>query len=233
MRNDSTSTPRVLSEMPIPKPRGEIVAAVIMAAFVLFFVVLAIINILNGVAFIASILWLALIGFIIYAGSQTEGLGGFLIDLMGAFAFKHFVERIAEDEGCERVRFGFRLLGHRFYDRGISVGKIESVEWHTGQGSHMAGRDMNDWHVGVWFDHGDADRSRDKQESRLLKPEQDVYCVGPSSKKAVTAAFGLELVAFLRQAGVDLVPGKDDSTYVRRGKEEPRTDDLSGVFEGE
>jgi len=47
-------------------------------------------------------------------------------------------------------------------------------------------------------------------------PGQDLCLVGSSAPKAVTAAFGLALVEFLRQAGANLVAGTDDCHFERR-----------------
>jgi hypothetical protein len=80
----------------------------------------------------------------------------------------------------------------------------------------MAGRDMNDWTVFIWFDHHDPARSEKKKRRKYRKPDQKIYCVGPSTRKERTEALGLALVAFLRDAGADLVPADIPDCFARR-----------------
>jgi hypothetical protein len=77
----------------------------------------------------------------------------------------------------------------------------------------MAGRDMKDWSVALWYAHGDSEKS--KKHHMLRKPDQDVYIVGPSRRKEDTATLGIEFVSFLSCVGVLLIPGENDNVYVR------------------
>jgi len=78
----------------------------------------------------------------------------------------------------------------------------------------MAGHDMTDWGVYLWFDHNDPDKSEKKR--KLKKPDQDIYRVGPSTRKSRAEAFGLSFVAFLRDAGAKLDQGAIPTCFVRR-----------------
>jgi hypothetical protein len=77
----------------------------------------------------------------------------------------------------------------------------------------MAGHDMNDWCIGMWFDL-DVNENRGRRRYGR-KPDQDIYIVGPSGPKGETRTFGLALVDFLCRAGAPMVRGKDDYTFVR------------------
>ena len=72
---------------------------------------------------------------------------------------------------------------------------------------------MKDWSVALWYDHGDPEKS--KKHHMLRKPDQDVYIVGPSRPKEVTAALGEDFLSFLRVIGSTLLQGDSDSLYVR------------------
>lgn len=212
------------SEMAIPKPRGEVVLACVSVAFVVFWVLLAVLALILRVALIASLLWLALVALLLWEAVKERGLRGWLVDLGGAFSLRHFAESVPCDGGAGDIRFGYRIFGRRILYFAVTVARIESVAWHSGQGSSLAGRDMNDWSVALWFDHSDAKKSRDRLKRGYPRPDQDVHVVGPSARKEATARFGLEFVALLRQAGAPLVKGKDDCTFIRcAGKAEPQT----------
>jgi hypothetical protein len=203
-------------EMPIPKPRVEVIFLFVITGVVLFFVLLAIANLCRGEGLIASVLWLALVTAMIWSGARDEGgLRAFLIARMGDLFGSRFVECEPVEVGQNQIRFGFQLLGRRFVQKSIRLDKIESVEWKTGQLSGMSGRDMGDWQVWVWFDHDDPARAEARRKWHR-KPEQDLYGVGPSGRKRRTEALGLSFVSFLRSAGADLVPGPTTTCFVRR-----------------
>lgn len=201
------------SEMAIPKPKGEIVGAVVITAFISFFVLLATVNVVFfRIAMLASVLWLLFVGAILALGAKEEGASKLLVKFMGLFAKRHFVESGTSEGGDRAVRFGYRFFGRRFCYLQIAVKRIESVVWNTGQASDLAKRDMNDWQVVVWFDHEDSA----KREEWSRKPDQDLYIVGPSGKREDTAALGLELIAFLNRAGATLLRVADENKFVRK-----------------
>ena len=202
-------------EMTIPKSRAEVIFRFAITAFVVFFVLLAIVNFCSGLALIASSVWLALITWIIWEESRKEGgFRGFLISQMGDLFGRRFTKLSPADAQPKDVCFGFDLLGHRFIQQCFPVDSIESVEWRPGQATGMAGRDMNDWTVFIWFDHHDPATSEKRRKYR--KPHQKIYRVGPSTRKERTEALGLSLVAFLRNAGADLVPADITACFARR-----------------
>lgn len=202
------------SEMIIPKSNSETIFQIIITPIVIFFSCLAIYSILTRVAVIASSIWLAFIAFQIWIMSEDEGgLNKFFMNWFGIYSYKQFVDINPIDHGPSEIRFGYQLWGFRLFYLKLPIDKIETVEWHTGQATSMAGHDMNDWHVALWYDHDDPDKSL--KHKNFKKPDQDVYIVGPSRKKEDTSNFGYSFIDFLRKSGVSLVEGKDEFIFVR------------------
>jgi len=202
-------------KMTIPKSRGEVIFHFVMSAIVVFFSLLAIANLCFRVALISSTIWLAIV--VPSLGGACRRAGGlrrFLADHLAVYFGRYFVDCPPHGVQPVVVRFGYQLFGRRYLQREIALEKIESVQWSPGQGTSLAGRDMKDWSVVLWFDHDDPA----KRNPRAWKPDQDIHIVGPERRKELTAAFGLSFVDFLRAAGASLVPGEDDCVFVR---EEP------------
>ncbi len=124
------------------------------------------------------------------------------------------------------MSIGYRLLGRKFNYLVINAQSIESVDWSTGQATAMAGHDMNDWHVAMWFDADEKSRKR----AGIHKPDKGIYIVGPSDRKEKTEALGLAFIAFLREAGASLTERDEDGKAVFRRPDpedqtqEPRAD---------
>lgn len=205
-------------ELRVPRTRrdvvGTVIGAILAMAFPLFFAWLAIYDLLNSIAFIPSILWLALVGFIIFVLWKEMGPKKVLIEIAGAFAPKQFVWVNPRGDTRKEMHYGYQVFGHRISYWKIPADKITEVYWNTGQASHMAGRDMNDWHVVIWYEHGDPAKML-KREKYSKNPDQDLYLVGPSGKKENTAAFGRSLLDLLQKSGVLLSQGEDDCHFKR------------------
>ena len=134
--------------MPIPMPKGAIIAAILMFSFIGFFVVLGMKNLMHGAAIIASGIWLFLVGAFIWLAVRYEGARKVLVSFLGCFASKHFVESVPRGSMPAEIRFGYRFLGQSLFYLTISVDKIEAVNWSTGQASHFAKRELDD--TGAW-----------------------------------------------------------------------------------
>jgi hypothetical protein len=201
-------------EMTIPKSRGEVIVLFVITIIVVLSVCLALVNIFSRVAMIASFIWLAFITMVLWKPIRQAGsFRRFLADCLGALLGRNFVEVASLNVPTKEIRFGYELFGHRFIQRSVAIDKIESIEWKTGQATDMAGRDMNDWRICLWFDHGDPVKSEKKRKWR--KPDQDIYIVSPARRKKNTETLGLSFVAFLRAAGAQLSPGEKSSYFVR------------------
>jgi hypothetical protein len=88
----------------------------------------------------------------------------------------------------------------------IEAERLESVEWRPGQATSMTGHDMKDWHVALWYDHRDSEKST--THHMLRKPDQDVYIVGEAMPKEDAAALGTAFVSFLRAGGNTINPDR-------------------------
>jgi hypothetical protein len=191
--------------MPIPKSLSEVISQFVITMIIVVFTLLAWVNLCIFQAIVPSLIWLAFVTYCIRDKSKHDGgLRSCLINVVGDLFGKKFVETNSEDPQPQCIRFGFRLLGHRFIQKSIELNKIESVSWHTGQASGMAGRDVGDWKVWMYCDSG------------VQKPNHIRYGVGPSVREERAAAFGLSLVSYLCSAGVDLVQADIPNCYVRR-----------------
>jgi hypothetical protein len=200
--------------MTIPSSRGETLWTGFLSFIVVVFGILAVLNLANLVAIIPSVIWLLIVTWIVWSGCRDAGgIRRYFCDWLGVFAGRRFAISANDDTGQPAVRFGYELFGRRFYERTIPLNRIESVEWSPGQATSMAGRDMKDWSVALWYDHGDREKS--KKHHMLRKPDQDVYIVGPSRPKEDTAALGEDFLSFLRAIGSTLLQGDTDSLYVR------------------
>jgi hypothetical protein len=201
-------------ELTIPKSRRDVIILFVITTVGILSTSLAVVNIFNRVAIIASVIWLALVTTILWTpAKRAGGLRRFLTNCLGELFGRNFVEAVSLDAPAKEIRFGYELFGHRFIQHSVAIDKIESIEWKTGQATDMAGRDMKDWSVCLWFDHGDPVKSEKKRKWR--KPDQDISIVGPARRKEITEAFGLSFVTFLRAAGAQLSPGGKSSCFVR------------------
>jgi hypothetical protein len=198
----------------IPQPLRAVIGVCLMAGFLGFFVALGIHNLLNGTALIASSLWLLLVGVIFFGLCKERGIKQVCIEIMGAFARKHFVWTFLTAAGETQLRFGYQIFGSRYFVLTVPVDKVQSVHWSTGQASHMSGRDVGDWSVALWYDHGDPAKSQAQKNQRW--PDQEVYILGPTGPKHQVAAFGQAFLDFLRQSRVCLVQGENDCTFIRQ-----------------
>lgn len=213
--NDSGAS---ISELPVPKTKraviGAMVGIVILTTFIILSVILAIYNLCNWTAIIPSTIWLLLVGFMAGGFIKTEGCKKITTDILGAFSWNEFIRTVRCENGNRELQYGFQIFGRRFSYFTVAVEKIETVNWNTGQASSMAGRDMNDWHVVVWYDHDDPVKSQKKH--MLKKPNQDLYIIGMSGAKAETAALGLSILDLLRKIGATFTQGENDCTFVRQ-----------------
>ena len=206
-------------EMDIPKSRSETAWEAFFTFIVVFFSLLAVLNLLNRVGIIPSLIWLFFVTTVVWNGSrEARGLRRYLAGRVSMFAGRRFVLYPSDQVDSPRIRFGYELFGRRVFERDVEIDRIESVQWTTGQATSMAGHDMNDWNVVLWFDHCDPEKSKNRH--MLAKPDQDLHIVGPSTRKQETSDFGLKFVAFLREAGARLTRGEADNVYVRPNSEE-------------
>lgn len=200
-------------EMTTPRSRADDIFCYIISVVVVAFVLLAIVNLCNGAALIASSLWLGLVAMMVWTTCREQGgVRKYLINWLGNLAGKRFVEFDPADAPPQSLRFGFQLFSRCFIQKSILLNSIKKVEWSTGQATNMAGRDMNDWQVWIWFTKNNFAIGK-KQRSSW---KSDLYGFGSSGCKVKTEVLGLSFVAFLRDAGADLIPDATTACFVRR-----------------
>ena len=191
----------LISEMDIPKPLGETIFIVAIFVIVVFFVLLAILNILflhyipKG-PLIASIIWLVFIFFSIRSSCREDGgVRQFMIKLVGVFAPHQFAQIVRQNTGRKVLCFGYQLFRNRFCYIKIQCDGIKTIDWSPGQGS----RGTNDWHISVWFD---KDSATTLNWASSHKPRFGIY-VGPSLNKQKTEELGNRFIEFLRNDDVN------------------------------
>lgn len=203
------TTQERLEVLAIPKWSGDFIVSAALYTITVLATAVAVLNLWYFRAAIAvSCIWLAFMVWQVRAACKEQG--GFrkcLIHVLGFFARKHSVESVRQETGSVEIRFGFQLFGRRLAYLNLPLQKIETVEWNPGQNPRL-------WHVFIWFDHDDIEKSRMRSKwSR--KPDQEIYGVGTSGPKKKAEALGLALVDFLIRAGAMLVQGKAENTFVR------------------
>lgn len=197
-------------EMNIPKPIHEIFAASAMTLFILFFIGLSIKNLAGGISVIPSAIWLVLVTCTLSTGIMVEGAGYLAVSILGNFTTDHFV-CVHEELELTAVGFGFRILKIPLYYLYIPAERVVAVDWHTGQGSFHAGKDIDDWHVAFWY-------VKDPSTSRARHGKNpEVHIAGPTARKSVIAPFGTSLVEFLGNAGLEFSPNEEGNGYTRTG----------------
>ncbi|MFO0819368.1 MAG: hypothetical protein U1A77_15585 [Pirellulales bacterium] len=205
------STP--FAELRIPN-HGSAVASTIGYSLVLSFVVVAICNLvfvryIPIVAVIASLLWLLLVSWVVVGNIRDEGgVRQYLINRLGVYAGRQFVRATPQHE-AKTISFGYSMFGRYLTYLIVDTNAISSIDWSSGQATAMAGRDMSDWHVALWYHYPDGPQKKPFPGVR----EEEVFIIGPSGPRATAELFGKQLVEFLNCVGVDLFPGCDDREY--------------------
>jgi hypothetical protein len=152
------------------------------------------------------VLWLALVAFVVFMTLFEIGPRASLVACLGEFSRRHFAEAV-RDGGRTVLGFGFELLGRKFYYLRIERGQVASVVMDTGQATAMAGRDMNDWSVVLWY------REACRRLRFGFRAGEEVYIVGPCGPKQEIAQSFAAFVEFLRAAGVELRPGEREYEF--------------------
>jgi hypothetical protein len=160
-----------------------------------------------GFAAAASCIWLAMVGYAIRTAYRFHGSCRlFVINHVGVFVSKRFVEIACQGTGSAEFGYGYRLFGRRLLYYRVPLDRIEMVEWHPS--------DTDTSCVALWINRDDPEASQRERKHMDRKPGQDIYGIETAAGREETRVFGLALVAFLHNAGATLVPGKDDCTYV-------------------
>ncbi len=150
---------------------------------------------MSGAPVIASVIWVFFVCMVVRSVCRNEGgIRRFIVNRIGKFAPRQVAEIAGPCNGPMELRFGYDLFHRRFHYLKVRCDGIKTIDWGPGQATSLAGCDMNDWQVAVWFDH-----------DSVVKPtfsRYDLYSVGPARPRSGTEALGNQFIAFLRGAGV-------------------------------
>ena len=205
------------SRLPIPG-KSAVLGASMPYVLVGVFTALAIWHLFTAqtascVTLLAAALWLGLV-FIVICGTISDTRGGFrqfLVDRMNDFASQRYMEAVQPESGAAIIRFQFVAFGRTFTALEISTEAISTVDWSKGQASSIAGRDMDDWHVVLWY-HDEGRRTPRVPGGR----SEELHLIGPTGPFAEIEPFGRLVVEFLREAGVELSPTGKPHEFGRR-----------------
>ena len=198
---ENTSANQILATMEVPKSWKETLFHVVFSTIVIvstFFALfdLVLLRTMPAVAVVASVLWLLFLYWQVGQACREDGsVRQFAINQVGVYARRQSAEIVRPDGGPPILCFGYSLFGRRFSYLRVRCSGIQSVDWGPGQATGLAGRDMNDWHVCLWFGKGAV-----AETQRSYK--HGIYIVGPSRRKEDTERFGNQFIDFLCRAGV-------------------------------
>ena len=214
---DTPNKTTTVARMDVPRSSGA-VFFIVSSTFLGFFVAVAISNLVDYefvplYAIILSVLWLLMVASgITVSILDDRGLRLFIMNRLADLSAHQFVEIIPQHGDDLTVRFGFTLFGRDFNHLQIRRAKLASVVWRSGQATSLAGHDMDDWDVNVWYDCKGSKRWISDSEHR----EEAVHGVGPAGPKHEAAALGAALVDFFRSAGIPLHPTKNECEFTTR-----------------
>ena len=224
MNMDTPSKHTTVARMDIPRSGGAVPVS-IFSAFMAFFVAVAIFNLVHYelvslFAIILSALWLLLVVFWIITFILEEGgLRLFVMNLLAKFSAHQFVEIVPQQGDDPIVRFRFTLLGCTFNHLQIRPAELAFVRWSAGQATGLTGRDMDDWHVTLWYN-----RKRYKRGDDTDTREKLLHFIGPEGPKCEADALGGSLVDFFRSVGLELHPTKNECEFAAQEQDEAQAE---------
>ena len=185
------------SELVVLKSRAGPISAIIGTVIVVVFVWLAVRNLLHGIAVIASTLWLLLIALVIIINVRDSGWRAFPVAVAGAFSRQQV---LIVDSDSSVLEIGFRLSGLTIIEHRIRAEDLVGIRWNTGQASDLAGRDVNDWSVFLWY----RDPAKALMQN-VRRPGQWPLVIGSPRAKSTTEALARRVIGFLNESGISVV----------------------------
>ncbi|MBI1321811.1 hypothetical protein GC170_01290 [bacterium] len=212
-------TGRSTRDFPLPLPGGEgfgvIGISFLLATFLLAVSNLTIFEPAGRLPKISSALWISMLMFMLVMDIHIAGGIAFWAKCQVArFAKVHWVRIVRNDPWPSTISIGFELFGRDFDRFRIALPDITKIDWTSGQATELAGRDMNDWHVALWY----RKKRRSGNAIRSADEPCDLVLIGPQGTKEETAELGERLVRFLVESGVDLIQ-VSEAEYRRNSSE--------------
>lgn len=170
---------------------------------ILVFLYITITNLIDGVGITASILYLLLVLIPTFLTWKENGTKMFFILFFKNFSSYFFLELLEKKSRNAHVKFGFYLFKQEFFYKTIFYKDNFLINSSTGQGSSLAGKDVNDWSTFIWYDHNDPIKS--KRSQMLRYPDKDICSVGASGTKERVLLFHQELIDYLNMAQLYVV----------------------------
>jgi hypothetical protein len=189
---------------------GAVVWVVVAVSLVLATVNLFLWRSIPVFSLVASILWLVFVAFMIRSAIRNAGsIRQFVIEAVSVLARKQFVVAVNRPQGLA-ICFCYEFCGRRYHVVEIPAESIESLDWSQGQASSLAGRDMDDWQVYLWY------HPRDRRHPLFPGMRTaDPHVVGPPRAREFTDRFGHEFRLFLKSVGIQLNHTKNETEFWR------------------
>lgn len=221
---DSNQHSELTTRLELPRPEGD-VSGVLSSTIIVSFAAIAFYNLANYqilplYAIIFSVIWLLLVAAglaFILSDFYEHGFRRFALDRLAPFSPHHFVEAPIPIDDDPIVRFGFSLLKWQFTQLQISKSDIASIEWSTGQATSWAGREMDDWHVCVWYH-----QKRARRRSETGYREEALHLVGRPGPRYQAEATGNSLVAFFESAGIVFDASSNECEFIAQHSQSAR-----------
>jgi len=172
-----------------PQWWGHLALSYFIATLVVVFSFLSVFDVLWRVTFIAPLLWLGLIGYLVWGEIKREGAyRAWAISFACTFVGEEFITIASQDGPNAEISNEMELFGHRYVRWGVPLDKIVSVECSSGQ--------AKGWYVCLWF--------KNASSKGPWKPGQSVQCIGPERRKTDTEKFCVAIVELLQRGGLSL-----------------------------
>ena len=212
--NAADDTRTRFADLRIPDS-GNALGATIGYSLVIVLTVLGACNLLlfqssHFVSILASCLWLLTTSWIIFENIRDAGgIRLYLVHLLRVYSKQHVVRAIPEHD-AKSIAIGYLMFGRFLTYLTIDVSALTSVEWNSGQATAMARRDLDDWHVALWYRSSSSQLKKSCPGMR----QEEISILGPSGSRASVEVFGIQLVEFLGAVGVELTPGRNDQEFI-------------------
>lgn len=160
-------------------------------------------------ASIASVLWLVIVSWIVISNLRDEGgIRQYVVNRLGAYSQHHFI-RATPHDAANTISIGYVLFHRPLNFLTIGTTAISSISWDSGQATAMSGRDMNDWHVALWYRHIEGPQRRPFPGLR----DEEIFIIGRSGARSTKEIVGKQLVEFLLSVGLELMPGRSEREF--------------------